>query len=756
MNNYHSIDLDKIKELVLEYCAIEDSKTFILNEEVNFNPLVIKNNLKQTKEILDLLKDNFSISFDGIENLNDSFEKANKNIPLNGIELAKILSFHYHCERIKNKISNLDAELSIKDYADSIYLDNKLSKIIEKIVDTNGNIKEDASEKLYQISLNINRSLNNLHSYSTDFISKNGQYLQESNVFNRNNRTTFLLKNTYKNKFKGFQYGTSSSGLATYVEPEQFVEINNKINSLEIEKDEEVKRILKEATYYVSSVAENYILNFESLMKLDVLFAKAEFGYYKNGVVAEISTDNSLDLKDVIHPLIDIKKVVSNNYSLHKPYQGIVISGTNTGGKTVGLKLIGLSILMSYLGIPVLATSASIPLYDNVFVDIDDNQSVLSALSTFSAHISNINFILKNADERSLILIDELISGTDPKEAQAISLSILDYILKLKSDFVITTHYDDIKQFAFNNELILLSSVGFDLDNLKPTFKYIENSIGVSNALDIASRYFDVEGIIDNAYNYLNKNKSKEEELLERLALEMKETEKLKTELEESLNKNNELNINLNNKLKELEDSKQVILNKYKEELNEKLNSIKQEALNKIEEIKEANKKEDNKKIIKEIEDLIEEDTPKEEIVFEVGDNVRICEANQVGEIIEINNDNVVVGINGMSIKTKLNTLTKMPKIKKKEYQPKQRMERVSHEINLVGKRVEEALELLDKYLDSAYGCGLSSVKIIHGFGTGQLRKAIREHLKHNKTIVSIDNGDAYEGGSNVTIAKFR
>lgn len=756
MNNYHSIDLDKIKGLVLEYCAIVDSKTFILNEEVNFNPLVIKNNLKQTKEILELLKNNFSISFDGIENLNELFEKANKSIALNGIELAKILSFHYHSERIKNKISNLEGDLTIKDYADSIYVDKNLARIIEKVVDNNGNIKEDASERLYQISLNINKSLNSLHSYSNEFLAKNAQYLQETNVFNRNNRTTFLLKNSYKNKFKGFQYGTSSSGLATYVEPEQFVEMNNKLNSLESEKEEEVKRILKEVSYYVSSVSENYILNFESLMKLDVLFAKAEFGYYKNGVVAEISQDNSLDLKDVIHPLIDIKTVVSNNYSLHKPYQGIVISGTNTGGKTVGLKLIGLSILMSYLGIPVLATSAAIPLYNNVFVDIDDNQSVLSALSTFSAHISNINHILNKADENSLILIDELISGTDPKEAQAISLSILDYILKLKSDFVITTHYDDIKQFAFNNEYILLSSVGFDLDNLKPTFKYIENSIGVSNALDIASRYFDVPGIIDNAYSYLNKNKSEQEELLEKLSLEMKETERLKAELQESLNRNNELNKNLNAQLNEFEREKQILLNKYKDDLNDKLNEIKNNALNKLEEINEANKKEDNKQIVKEIEELIEEEEIKEEVVFKVGDNVRIGDANQIGEIIDINNDNVIVNINGMSIKTKLNTLTKTAKVKKNEYKPKQRMERVSHEINLVGKRVDEALEILDKYLDSAYGCGLSTVKIIHGFGTGQLRKGIREYLNRHKNVLSIENGDAYEGGSNVTIVKFK
>lgn len=753
MNNYNSIDLNKVKEQVLEFCAIDDSKTFILNEEVSFNPLQIKKNLRQSDEVIKLLNKGFNISFDGIENISDIFEKANKNIVLSTIELSKILSFHNHCRRIKNKIDEIEDDYLIKDYSDSININEDLARRIDKVVDINGGIKEDASEKLSSIFYEINRNLDSIRSLSASFISKNNAFLQENNVFYRNDRVTFLLKNSAKNKFNGYQYGTSASGLASYVEPEQFIELNNKKLSLENDKQEEVNRLLKELTYYVSLYSQFYIANFDSIMMLDVIFAKGEYGYNKGGIVSKINSNNYLFLKNIAHPLIASNLVVSNTYELNNEYQGIVISGTNTGGKTVGLKLIGLSVLMSYLGIPLIAEEAQIPLYDNIYIDIDDNQSINNALSTFSAHISNINKILNNATEDSLILIDELISGTDPKEAQAISLAILEKILELKSKFVITTHYDEIKQFSFNNQKILLSSVGFDLDELKPTYKYIENSIGMSNAIDIADRYFDSKEIIDNARKFLNINKSKEDELLEKLSIEIKENESLKEKLNNELLINKNLNLELNQRLKEINDNKNNIYIEYKNQLNNYLINIKKEINDKVEALNDEKKA---SKLFSRIEQLKEVEDIKEEITLNVGDNVRLESGNQIGKILDINGEYANVSINGLNIKTNLNKLIKVNQQVKKEYKPRQRMESVSMELNLVGKRVEEALVILDDYLDHAYGYNLKTVKIIHGFGTGQLRKAIREHLKTNKIVREFENGDIYDGGSNVTIVKFK
>ncbi len=754
MSNFDSIDLYKIKQLVSEYCSIDEAKKYILEEQVIFNPLVIKSKLNETKEAYDLLKKNFNISFDGIIDICDILTKASKDIPLGGDELALVLTFSNHALRIKNKFASIEDDIYIKGYSDSLFIDEVLTSKIDKVVDYNGNIKEDASPKLKEIFRSINRNAENIRNASASFISKHGSSLQENNVFSRNDRVAFLLKNSDKNKFKGYQYGTSASGLATYVEPEEFIELNNKRLSLENDKQEEVNRILKDLSYYVGRVADRYILDFESLIKLDVIFAKAEYGFYKGGCVADICDDHDLYLKEIAHPLIDEKTVVLNTYSLKQPYRGIVISGTNTGGKTVGLKLIGLSVLMSYLGIPVLASEAKIPFYENVYIDIDDNQSITNALSTFSAHISNINEILNKANHNSLILIDELISGTDPKEAQAISLSILKEILKLRSYFVITTHYDDIKEFAYNNDSILLSSVGFDMDKLRPTYKYLENSVGVSNAIDIASRYFDNQELIEDARKYLAANKSKQEELLDRLSKEIADNEALKNELNKQIADNEALNNELTLKMDAFESEKENLKHKYNKELNDFIESIKEEAYEKLNSI---NEKSDKKQVLKQIEDLKVDAPIIDEETFEVGDNVRIGQSNGVGEIISIDNDKVSVNVRGMIIKTKLDNLSKLPKKKiLKEYKPRQRMDRVKREINLVGQRVEDALNLLDPYLDSAFGSGLSEVKIIHGAGTGQLRNGIRAHLKKNKIVKEFGNGDIYDGGGNVTIVKFK
>lgn len=754
MNNFDAIDLNRVKEKIIEYCAIEDAKDYILSEEIVFNPLLISKKLNETKEAMELLKNNFNVSFDGINNINDLFDKADKDIVLSPYELSRVLAFHHHSKRIKKSVLNIIEDISIKDYGDSIFVSDDLANRIERVIDNSGNIKEDASPTLKDIFYRINKNNNDIHSASSRFLRDYSSSLQESNVFNRNNRVAFLLKNSDKNKFKGFQYGTSSSGQATYVEPEEFIELNNRSSSLENDKLAEVNRLLKELTYFVSKYSSNYRLNFESLMMLDVVFAKAEYGFYNGGVIANINHDQFLELKDVAHPLIDKKTVVVNSYNLKKPFKGIVISGTNTGGKTVGLKIIGLSVLMAYLGIPILASYANIPLFDNVYIDIDDNQSIYNALSTFSAHISNINSILKNAGNRSLILIDELISGTDPKEAQAISLAILKRILKLQSNFVITTHYDDIKQFAFNNDEILLSSVGFDLEKLKPTYKYYENSVGVSNAIDIASRYFDDQNIIEDAREYLDIGKSKEDELLEKLALEIRENEELKADLEKEINESSLLKKEYEDKLKAFESEKNLLREKYLKQINEYIEEVKEKANEKLEKLKDIK---EEKRFIEEIDELKEEEfIDEEEVSFKLGDNVKVGLSNQIGEIVEIDGQRVSVSMNGLIVKTKLDNLTKVAKVKKQTYTPKKKLARVSRELNLVGERVEEALVIMDNYLDNAYGSGLSECKIIHGFGTGQLRKAIREHLKKNRTVKEFGNGDAYDGGSNVTIVRFK
>ena len=468
---------------------------------------------------------------------------------------------------------------------------------------------------------------------------------------------------------------------------------------------------------------------------------------------ADFLIGKNFDFKDLAHPLIDEKIVVSNSYSLYKPYQGIVISGSNTGGKTVSLKVIGLSLLMSYLGIPIIASEASIPLYENIYIDIDDNQSIQDSLSTFSAHITNINNILNDANKNCLVLIDELISGTDPKQAQAISLAILDKIKEIGCAFIITTHIDEIKNYAYEDPDIMLSSVGFDMDTLLPTYHYLENTIGSSNAIEIASRYIDDQSIINNARNYLKDYKTKQDDLLDELALQISDYQKKNDELKQKNIEIDNLKDDLQSQIQIFNKEKLNLKQQYINELNEYIKDIKEKALEKLESIKEK-----DTAIINEINNLIDNEQIQEEIIeFHVGDNVRVKDNEQIGSIISIKNDIATVSIRNLTVKANINDLILMPKqVKTKTYISKPRYARVSKELNVVGLRVEDALILVEEYIDKALASNMSSVKIIHGVGTGALKKAIRDILKKKKQIKEYHDGDYYDGGLGVTIINFK
>ena len=755
MTDYNNLDLDVIKEKIGEFASIAEAKSFILKEEVSFNPLKIKKNTLETAEFLDLLNKNESFSFDGIYNINSLLEKADKNIMLNGIELKNVLVFHNHCNRIKKQFLKYDPELSIRDYSDSLNINESIFDQIENCIDNSGEVKDDASDRLKTLNRELESCEKDLYNKAHTFIDRHAGSLQETSIYLRDDRITFLIKNSDKNKYQGYTYGSSSSGLAYYVEPQSFIELNNKKISLMHDRQDEIARILQQLTYLIASISEQYSYNFECLLNLCVIYAKARYGYNNNGIMADLCEGEYFSFQDLCHPLIDPKKVVSNSYRLYPPYQGIVISGSNTGGKTVSLKAIGLSILMTYLGMPIIASKAEVPIYKDIFVDIDDNQSIEDSLSTFSAHISNINSILKNADDKSLILIDELISGTDPKEAQAISLAILDKIKELGSKFIITTHFDDIKNYSYKDEEILLSSVGFNMESLTPTYRYLEDSVGSSNALEIASRYIDDQALIENAKNYLVKNKSEQEELLDKLSKQIEENEILKEELNLRKTEYESLHKEYSDKLREFEAAKDRLKSEYEKKLNDQLAEVLAQANEKLDDIKDN--REEAKKIIEEIEELATEDIKEEKVEFKVGDNVRIKDNEQIGVITGMNNETATISIRGLTVKAKLSDLTLMPKVKKQETKVVSKAyKRVPSELNLVGERVEDGLVMMEEYLDKANASHMSTVKVIHGIGTGTLRTALRNRMKKLSYVKSFKDGDYYDGGSAVTIVEFK
>lgn len=749
MNNLNSIDFDKVKNIIAGFTPIKEAKELIINEQIIYNPLIINRKLCETREFFNYIVNSHSLSFDGIVNPCELIEKTRKGITLTSGEILDIYVFHNHANRIRNEISRSDLTL-IKEYTDSIVVEDKILDLIERSIDNNGNIKHDATFELEKIFDAINENDTRITDFCNEFIKDNSDYLQEKSVYERNNRFVFLFKNQYKNKMDGYDYGYSGSGLASYIEPSSLISFNNTKNKLEEDKNEVIDKLLKYLSEAISNYADNYVNDFEILKNISVVYAKAYFGVSNMGCIGELG--DNLYLQNVKHPLIDSKKVVSNSYRLKQDKNGIVISGSNTGGKTVSLKVIGLSICMTYLGIPVIANKVTVPLFDNILVDIDNNQSIDDSLSTFSAHLSSINQILNVATNKSLILIDELISGTDPKEAEAISLSIIKKILSIGSKLICTTHYGLIKQFAFDREDIILSSVEFDKSSLMPTYKYIENSIGNSNAFEIANRYLDDESIINDAKQIVEHNRSEEERRFAELSRKIKETESLKKELTVRVSEYEENNRKLEDRIRSFDASIIGRKNQIIKDFNNELDEIKEKLLEKI---NRAVDKKDFNRISNEIKtiDEINNETVKTH-EFKIGEKVRVKDINNPGYIVSINGEIISVDINGLTIKTNKNSLTLLPFIDTRKKYPDRQIYHSSSEVVVVGKRVEEALEIVDKFLDQARLGNLKKVKIIHGVGTLALKNAIWDHLSKVNYVIKFYSADFYDGGLAVTIVE--
>ena len=759
MQDFKELELPLIQEIVADYASFSMSKNFILNEKVVFNPLTVNDNIAKTREALELIKIHGRFRFDEINDISEILEKLAKGLSLTAYELSQILYHNTEIKRIIRYFHQINEINELSDYTDSLFYSDKLISLIGNLINENGEIRKNATPKL----VNLNAKLNEIETQINDschlFLKDNPLSVQENVIYYRNNRACFLVKNSDKNKFNGFSYGSSASGQASYVEPQGLVRLNNQKNEIENAISEEIKRILLALSLEVNIFRENFSDNLESIMYLDEVLAKAEFGFDNDGVIAEINSEN-LYLKDIVHPLIDKNKVVSNTYRIEKPYRAIVISGSNTGGKTVSLKIIGLSVLMTYLGIPVLATKATIPFYHNVIDDINDSQSIIDSISTFSARLVALNKIINQADEHTLVLIDEICSGTEPKEGEALALAIIEKLVENQATFVITTHFNGVKKYALSNENILLSSQAFDPVKLQPTYKYIENSLGQSNGLDIASRYLDSKEVVLRSREILKESENTEERLIRELEKEKENVTFLKEELSSELAKQKTLKDDYDNRLRLLKENEEAI----KEEMHQKaeayLAAQKRKAKAVLKEIQQKDIK--YHEAIKKAKQLDLDNEEDEELEnhepINVGDTIKIVSTGQVGKVMEIHKDRVDLDVNGISLKTKLSNIkkTRAPQVKVKKKHVDKIFKRADKEVVLVGMRCEEAIDVLSKYLDDAYGANMAQVKIVHGIGTGALRKAVWDYLKKCKYIKNFHYGDAYDGSTAVTIVEFK
>ncbi|WP_077367204.1 endonuclease MutS2 [Anaerosalibacter sp. Marseille-P3206] len=613
--------------------------------------------------------------------------------------------------------------------------------------------------------------------------TSNRKLLQDSIVTIREGRYVVPVKQENKSNFPGLVHDQSASGATLFVEPMACVELNNELKELQIKEQKEIERILSELTELVEEKSESIRENQKILETVDFIFAKGKLALEIDGTKPIINNSGYINIKGARHPLLNVKKVVPIDVYIGEDFNTLVITGPNTGGKTVTLKTVGLLTLMAQSGLHIPANhNSQVSVFDNIFADIGDEQSIEQSLSTFSSHMTNIVSILENVDENSLVLLDELGAGTDPTEGAALAMSILDYLHGINVRTIATTHYSELKVYALTNQGVENASVEFDVKTLSPTYRLLIGVPGKSNAFLISKRLGLSDYIIDYAKNLISKENIEFEDVLQaierdRIIVEENklEAEKLKIEIEELKNE-------LIFEKEKVEKKKEEIIQKAKEQARNILKTAKEESDEIVTELREISfeiEKEKNKKIqesqdklkmsLDEVEqdlakNLLEAKSSKPPKNLKIGETVEIISLDQQGTVLsapdENGNVNVQVGI--MKVNVHITTLKRVKEKAIKESQVstkniiKSKAQNVKNELDLRGKTLDEALLDLDKYLDDVYIAGLKQAYIIHGKGTGVLREGIRSFLKTNRHVKSYRLGHIGEGGSGVTVVELK
>ena len=652
-----------------------------------------------------------------------------------------------------------------------------IEQFIDDAVREDGTLKDDASLGLRDVRRQKQNINANIKEKFDDLM--NGKDTQkavsERIITQRNDRFVIAVKTDFKGLIKGIEHDRSATGSTVYIEPLNVVSLNNKLREYEAREREEIRKILLRLTELIRSRKEEILEIKEILEKLDFIDAKTNYGISKKAIIPKIINKEYLKLVEARHPLIDENVVVPINFELGNPESIMLITGPNTGGKTVTLKVAGLLTIMALSGIPIPAgEKTEIGHFQNVLADIGDEQSLEQNLSSFSGHVSKIKDIMEHANSKSLVLMDELGSGTDPMEGAAFAMSIIDYLNKKHVTSIITTHYSEVKAHAFNSTGIKSASMEFDVETLSPTYRLLEGIPGESNALIIARKYGISDEIIENAKTYISEENQKVEEMIKSIKEKNDELEILKAELENSKRELEEQKSDYNQKLTQLENEKNNVIKKAYEEADEYLKNVQAKARSLVDKIsKDELKKEEAKSTQRSLNMLrnsfIEDKKKnvKEKKVFSKdidiheGEEVLVKSLNQNGKVLRViaNTGNVQVQAGILKLVVPIEDLVKIKKKKVnkfKNFASLKRTSQVRGEIDLRGMTADEAIADLETYLDRAMLTGYHEVYIIHGKGTMVLRKKIHEYLRTSKYVTEFKDANQNEGGIGCTVATLK
>ena len=757
-----TLEFSKIKEAIQEFAKTELGKNMIESLAFSSDKEQITKSLSTLKEMMDLISRYNQLPLQSSVHILKLIEIAKKTALLTPQDLNYIANDIEQSIKLSQHLKKFEEEFPlikaiVENFADLTSLD----KEIKRIVTPSLTVSDRASPELKEIREKIKSLESTLNSKVASIAYRYSDYLSDSNVTIRDGHFVLPVKTAYKNKVLGIIYDVSDSGNTTFIEPLEIVQINNDIASKKIEENEEVRRILKKMTALVLLQEVEVIRNNEIIAELDFLSAKANYALSNDMCVATLLEEQCIELLDARHPLIDKNKVVSNDYFLNEDKRIVVISGPNAGGKTVSIKTVGLLVYMNQAGLAIPARDAKLGIFKNIYLDIGDNQSLSDNLSTFSAHMKNIGEILDVVKGKDLVLLDELGTGTDPIEGELIALGIVKYLEHKHPLAMISSHYSKIKEYAFTSENIENSSMLFDEENLKPTYRYKYAVPGKSYGLEVARRYGIKDDIIDEAKKELEEHSNNRfENLLKILQSNVEQNERLKDALEkerENLKTDRKaleiaqerLKNQKEHLLEDVRKEKEQIIEDTKKEIEEIIKSLSKDDI-KLHEVVELKKKVEN------LQDDIESIIYDEEL--SIGDYASIPSMNLEGKITRIKGQKAtLMTLDGMSVEVEKNKLHKIEppksnstKMKSSHYEDKINTS-LGLELNIIGMHRDEALEALKKYIDACIVKNIKQVRIIHGFGSGVLRKMTHEYLSTLKGV-KYRLGDIHEGGGGATV----
>lgn len=786
-NCLDKLELNRILEILNSFSKTYVGKKLIHELTPSFDATQVANLQLQTSQAVDMINKYGNPPIGEFNDVTLHFKKLTGDSILSAkeiLDLAHILKMSRELVNFFNEVSeNVNFDFNIlKPFFNNLYTNLDLEKeIFSKIIDEN-TIDDRASDTLYS----IRKAKKNLEQAIKDKLNHfihsptYAKYLMDPIITIRDNRYVIPVKDEYRSNISGFIHDMSSSGSTVFIEPTSIFDMNNEMNSLKMKEAIEIEKILSVFTNKLAVIVNELENNVRLLGILDLIFAKANYGIAIGGISPKINDKKEFNLIKARHPLIDKNKVVPIDISLGNTYTTLVITGPNTGGKTVALKTVGLLHLMTYIGLMIPAhENSSIYVFDHIFADIGDEQSIAESLSTFSSHMKNIIEITNTATCQSLILVDELGSGTDPIEGSSLAVSILEFFNNLGSLCISTTHYQEIKNYALTHETYMNASAEFDVENLKPTYHIILGVPGKSNAFAISEKLGLSKKILNRATSLIDSNDIKIEDILKsiydnqkqieaqkaKIEIDSKEIEKLKQELQKD-------NTAVKNKEKELIENAKMeardILLKAKDDATRiirEMNTISDTAsshaikdLNNLRNDLNNSLRDLNHFEIEKINNgtLTASDLPK-------GTKVILTNLNQKGVIVgQVKNSKVQVQVGSTKLNVEIsnleldNTKSETKTIQHTSSTSNLKQKAISNEINVIGLNVDEAIYLVDKYLDDCYLTSLESVRIVHGKGTGKLRQGIHTFLKKHPHVKSFRLGTFGEGEMGVTVVELK